>query len=141
MMSRRLRLAMLLCGLLAAAATLAQEQSDSAPAAPPASEAKIATPLRVRVSSGVQSGLLIKKVAPKYPDEARRAGIQGTVVLKATISKQGDIVDLQPVSGDPELTKAAIKAVKKWKYKPYILGGNPVMVETTIQVNYALANR
>jgi len=121
---------------LAAPAVNSQEQNDSAPAAQPSGDD---VPRRIRVSSGVESGLLRKKVAPKYPDEARRAGIQGTVILRATISKTGDIADLQLVSGPPELTEAAIKAVKKWKYKPYKLQGEPVEVETQIQVNFTLA--
>jgi protein TonB len=100
---------------------------------------KIATPQRVRVSSGVQSGLLIRKVQPTYPPLARQARIQGTVVLQAQISKTGDIENLQLVSGHPMLAPAAIEAVKQWKYKPYLLNGEPVEVETTVQVNFSLA--
>ena len=100
---------------------------------------KIATPQRVRVSSGVQSGLLVRKVQPVYPPLARQARIQGTVVLQAQISKTGDIENLQLVSGHPMLAPAAIEAVKQWKYKPYLLNGEPVEVETTVQVNFSLA--
>jgi periplasmic protein TonB len=100
---------------------------------------KIATPQRVRVSSGVQSGLLVRKVQPVYPPLARQARIQGTVVLQAQISKAGDIENLQLVSGHPMLAPAAIEAVKQWKYKPYLLNGEPVEVETTVQVNFSLA--
>jgi len=104
-----------------------------------ASLPKIATPQRVRVSSGVQSGLLVRKVPPAYPPLARQARIQGTVVLQAQISKNGDIENLQLVSGHPMLAPAAIEAVKQWKYKPYLLNGEPVEVETTVQVNFTLA--
>ena len=100
---------------------------------------KIATPQRVRVSSGVQSGLLIRKVPPTYPPLARQARIQGTVILQAQISKTGDIENLQLISGHPMLAPAAIEAVKQWKYKPYLLNGEPVEVETTVQVNFSLA--
>src|SRR5215468_6256920 len=100
---------------------------------------KVATPQRVRVSSGVQSGLLVRKVQPTYPPLARQARIQGTVVLQAQISKSGDIENLQLVSGHPMLAPAAIEAVKQWKYKPYLLNGEPVEVETTVQVNFSLA--
>ena len=100
---------------------------------------KVATPQRVRVSSGVQSGLLVRKVPPTYPPLARQARIQGTVVLQAQISKSGDIENLQLVSGHPMLAPAAIEAVKQWKYKPYLLNGEPVEVETTVQVNFTLA--
>jgi protein TonB len=100
---------------------------------------KIATPQRVRVSSGVQSGLLVRKVPPQYPPLARQARIQGTVILQAEISKEGNIINLQLVSGHPMLAPAAIEAVKQWKYKPYLLNGEPVEVETTVQVNFTLA--
>jgi TonB family protein len=94
---------------------------------------------RVRVSSGVSTGLLIKKVAPKYPEVAKQAGVQGQVVLQAEIDKNGDIRTLTLVSGHPLLVPAAIEAVKQWKYKPYTLEGRPVAVETQIIVNYTLS--
>src|SRR3954449_8726581 len=100
---------------------------------------KVATPQRVRVSSGVQSGILVRKVQPSYPPLARQARIQGSVVLQAQISKNGDIENLQLVSGHPMLAPAAIEAVKQWKYKPYLLNGEPVEVETQVQVNFTLA--
>jgi periplasmic protein TonB len=87
----------------------------------------------------VTTGLLIKKVNPEYPEEARSQRIRGVVVLMAVISKEGKIVDLKPVSGDPLLTAAAVKAVKKWRYKPYLLQGRPVEVDTQIQVNFTLS--
>jgi periplasmic protein TonB len=100
---------------------------------------KIATPQRVRVSSGVQSGLLVRKVNPTYPPLARQARIQGVVILQAQISKEGNIENLQLISGHPMLAPAAIEAVKQWKYKPYLLNGEPVEVETQVQVNFTLA--
>ncbi|HEY4904400.1 MAG TPA: energy transducer TonB [Candidatus Sulfotelmatobacter sp.] len=100
---------------------------------------KVATPQRVRVSSGVSTGLLVRRVNPNYPPLARQARIQGTVILQAEISKTGDIQNLRLVSGHPMLAPAAIEAVKQWKYKPYLLNGEPVEVETTVQVNFTLA--
>jgi len=100
---------------------------------------KIATPQRVRVSSGVSQGLIIRRVQPNYPPLARQARIQGTVVLQAQISKEGNIENLQLISGHPMLAPAAIEAVKQWKYKPYLLNGEPVEVETQVQVNFTLA--
>jgi protein TonB len=105
----------------------------------PVAVPKIATPQRVRVSSGVQSGLLVRKVPPVYPPLARQARIQGTVILQAQISKDGNIENLQLISGHPMLAPAAIEAVKQWKYKPYLLNGEPVEVETQVQVNFTLA--
>jgi protein TonB len=100
---------------------------------------KIATPQRVRVSTGVATGLLIKKVQPNYPPLARQARIQGTVVLQAEISKEGTIQNLQLISGHPMLAPAAIEAVKQWRYKPYLLNGEPVAVDTQVQVNFTLS--
>jgi protein TonB len=100
---------------------------------------RVATPQRVRVSSGVSTGMLVRKVQPSYPPLARQARIQGTVVLQATISKEGNVENLQLVSGHPMLAPAAIEAVKQWRYKPYLLNGEPVEVETQVQVNFTLA--
>jgi protein TonB len=100
---------------------------------------KMATPQRVRVSSGVVSGLLVRRVQPAYPPLARQARIQGTVVLQAQISKEGSIENLQLLSGHPMLAPAAIEAVKQWKYRPYLLNGEPVEVETQVMVNFTLS--
>jgi periplasmic protein TonB len=100
---------------------------------------KVATPTRVRVSTGVSTGLLIKRVQPNYPPLARQARIQGQVVLQAEISKEGTIQNLQLISGHPMLAPAAIEAVKQWRYKPYLLNGEPVAVETQVVVNFTLS--
>jgi len=105
----------------------------------PVAVPKIATPQRVRVSSGVVSGLLVRKVPPTYPPLARQARIQGVVILQAQISKEGTIQNLQLISGHPMLAPAAIEAVKQWKYRPYLLNGEPVEVDTQVQVNFTLA--
>jgi periplasmic protein TonB len=105
----------------------------------PVAVPKVATPTRVRVSQGVTQGLLIRKVQPAYPPLARQARIQGTVLLAAEISKDGSIENLHLISGHPMLAPAAIEAVKQWKYKPYILNGEPVEVETQITVNFTLS--
>jgi protein TonB len=78
-------------------------------------------------------------VNPVYPPLARQARISGTVVLRAVIGKDGSIQNLSLVSGHPMLAPAAIDAVKQWKYKPYLLNGEPVEVDTEIQVNFTLA--
>ncbi len=105
----------------------------------PVAVPKVATPQRVRVSMGVQAGLLIRKVQPAYPPLARQARIQGTVLLQAEISKDGTIENLRLISGHPMLAPSAIEAVKQWKYRPYILNGEPVEVETQITVNFTLS--
>ena len=105
----------------------------------PVAVPKVATPQRVRVSQGVSQGLIIKKVQPPYPPLARQARIQGQVILQAEISKDGTIENLRLISGHPMLAPAAIEAVKQWRYKPYLLNGEPVAVETTVMVNFSLS--
>jgi len=105
----------------------------------PVAVPKVATPQRVRVSQGVSAGLLVRRVNPNYPPLARQARIQGQVVLRAVISKDGSIENLTLVSGHPMLAPAAIDAVKQWKYKPYLLNGEPVEVDTEVLVNFTLS--
>jgi len=94
---------------------------------------------KVRVSSGVAQGLLIRQVKPQYPPLARQARVQGTVVLQAVIGKDGTVQDLRVVSGHPLLIGAAVAAVKQWLYRPYYLNGEPVTVDTQMNVNFTLA--
>lgn len=99
-----------------------------------------ATPQRVRISQGVTKGLLIHRVEPTYPSLAKAARVQGEVVLTAIISTTGEIENLQLVSGHPMLVQEAITAVRQWRYKPYLLNGQPVEVETTITVIFSLSS-
>jgi protein TonB len=87
----------------------------------------------------VSQALLIRKVEPEYPQEAREKRIEGTVVLQVQISEAGDVKEARLISGHPLLAPAAIEAVKQWKYKPYLLNGEPVEVDTQVQVNFTLA--
>jgi TonB family protein len=93
----------------------------------------------IRVSSGVTQGLVVKKVQPNYPQEARYNHIQGSVHLSAVINKTGDVVDLEVIDGPIELVVSAVNAVRQWKYRPYILKGEPMAVQTVITVNYQLS--
>jgi len=90
------------------------------------------------VSQGVSQGLLYKKVAPSYPQNALRMHIEGKVELLATISKEGNITHIKVLSGDSQLARAANDAVKQWKYKPYLLNGEPVEIQTQVTVNFKL---
>jgi TonB family protein len=92
-------------------------------------------PKRVRVSTEVMKGLILKYVDPVYPREARVAG-QGRVLIQETISKEGKVMDLKVVSGHPLFSVAAIEAVKQWRYKTYLRMGRPVEVETLVQVDF-----
>lgn len=87
------------------------------------------------------AGMLLQKVLPVYPDQARRQGVQGQVVLKAVIGKDGTIAELRPLQGPEELTSAAIDAVQHWRFRPYELQGKPVEVETDIRLNFQLPNK
>jgi TonB family protein len=98
-------------------------------------------PLRVRVSERVSNAFLLTTIQPDYPDDARRARIQGLVVLRAEIDDKGNIEDLAVVSGDATLAAAAVSAVRQWKYKPYLLNGQPAHVETQVTVNFQLSER
>lgn len=93
-------------------------------------------PKRLVVSQGVSLGLLQSQVEPVYPMIAQRAHVQGTVTLRAIISTQGTIESLKVVEGHPMLVAAAMDAVKQWRYRPYMLSGQPVEVETTVFVNF-----
>ncbi|HLX82322.1 MAG TPA: TonB family protein [Terriglobales bacterium] len=93
---------------------------------------------RVRTCQGVAAGLIVAKVQPIYPPSAREARIQGRVTLKAQISETGDVTSLELISGHPLLAPAAIDAVKQWKYRPYLLNGAAVAVETQVTVNFTL---
>ena len=82
--------------------------------------------------------MLINKVQPKYPQEAREKRISGTVRLHAIIARDGSIAQMEIISGDPLLVKSSLDAVRQWKYRPTLLNGEPVEVDTTIDVVYAL---
>ena len=101
----------------------------------PVAQPKIA-PQKVKVSSGVAQGMLVHRVTPEYPSQARQQGIQGTVVLQAVIGKDGAVKNVRALSGNSLLRQAAIDAVKQWKYKPYSLNGEPVEADTQIDVKF-----
>lgn len=99
---------------------------------------KIATPRFVTISSGVAQGMLIQRTTPVYPPIAKTARVAGTVVLEATISKNGMVEGLRVVSGPEMLRQSAVDAVRSWRYKPYKLNNEPVEVETTVSVVFSL---
>lgn len=100
--------------------------------------APAAPPKKVSVSFGVMAGNLLEKTVPQYPAIAKATRTQGTVVLQATISKAGLIENIRVISGPPMLQQAAADAVRSWRYKPYLLNGQPVEVETTVNVVFNL---
>ncbi len=94
----------------------------------------------VHLSPGVMAGNRISGVDPKYPVEAKKKHVQGTITLAALISKEGKIEHLTVISGPTLLRSSSLKAVRTWRYKPYILNGNPVTVKTEIHIVYSLGN-
>jgi periplasmic protein TonB len=93
---------------------------------------------KMKVSQGVAQGLILKRVAPEYPKNALMMRIEGAVELSATISKEGNIRDVKVLSGNAQLSQAAVQAVKQWKYKPYLLNGEPVEIQTQITLDFKL---
>ena len=98
-------------------------------------------PQRVRISEKVSETLIERKVQPTYPEEARKRHVQGSVVMQAEISKMGEVESLKILSGDPLLATSATDAVKQWKYKPYLLNGWQVAVQTQVTVRFTLDER
>jgi len=93
---------------------------------------------QIEISGGVASGMLLQKITPDYPPIAKAARVSGTVVLQGTISKQGTITNLSVLSGPPMLQQAAMDAVRRWLYRPFLVKNEPVEVRTTINVVFAL---
>jgi len=91
------------------------------------------------IISNLGQGSLVYRVQPAYPPLAKQARVQGPVELRAIISKEGTIENLMIVRGHPMLSAAAIEAVRQWRYRPYLLNGEPIEVETEITVNFLLS--
>lgn len=92
----------------------------------------------VPVSQGISNGYLIHRVAPDYPPQARMSRLEGSVVMSALIAEDGTVQDLKLVSGQPTLARAALDAVRQWRYKPYELNRKPVKMNTIITVKFKL---
>ena len=104
--------------------------------APVTAALPVIAPQTHNISQGVIAGLLVKKVAPVYPTQALQMRIQGTVALRATIGKDGSIKDVKVISGPAPLARAALDAVRQWKYRPYTLNGEPVEIQTEVNINF-----
>jgi protein TonB len=116
------------------------EMLNSAASVPVLAKSLVPTPVkRMRIASRVAEANLIHDVPPQYPPEAGRARIEGTVVLMAVIGKDGTVTDVRVENGLPILAQAAIDAVKQWRYKPYMIDGEPVEVDSRITINFNLS--
>lgn len=102
--------------------------------------AEKATDVRIRLGGNVQAAKIITRVQPIYPESAKAAGAQGSVLLHAVVSKDGRPLSLQVLNSqvNPDLARAAVEAVSQWRYQPTLLNGDPVEVDTTIQVKFTL---
>jgi TonB family protein len=111
------------------------------PTKPVPVETTSAKPSRLSVGGNVQAAKLITKAQPVYPESAKSAGVQGTVVLHAVVGMDGKPLSLRVMSSqvDPELARSAVEAVSQWRYTPTLLNGEPIEVDTTITVNFSLA--
>ena len=128
MFTKLRRLCCLLLGVARFTASARAQTTEVPPSAPH----------RVRVSEMAGSSLITEKSSLNYPDAARNAGIQGKVVLKVVVGETGEVKDVTIVSGDPVLAQAAAEAVQQWKYKPYMLDGAPIEMETQVSINFDL---
>lgn len=81
----------------------------------------------------------MNKVPPVYPEEAKKSKIQGSVVLKTIVNRDGDVQRVELISGHPDLVQAAIDAVQQWKYRPFRLNGQPVEVESQVKINFVFS--
>lgn len=113
--------------------TFTDDSIRMVPAPPP-----VQAPQRIQQGGTIQAARVINQPQPIYPVLAVQARIQGNVVLHAIIDKEGSVSELQVISGDPRLVKAALDAVRQWRYQPTLLNGNSVEVETTITVSFVL---
>ena len=116
------------------------EMQNSAPSVPVLEKSPVLTPVkRIRVAARVAEANLIHDVTPQYPPEAGRSRLEGTVLLMAVIGTDGSVKDVRVESGLPILAQAAIDAVRQWRYKPYMIDGEPVEVDSRITINFTLS--
>ena len=105
----------------------------------PVKTTEVAKP-QLQVPAEAMQERLRHEVRPEYPDAARQAGVQGTVVLNAVVNAEGAVTQVKTISGPELLAQTATDAVRWWRYEPYLVNGQPVPVETTITVNFRLSN-
>lgn len=126
--------------VLLVSATLCPSAHTQSPGDSGQANAATASADRIRLASGVAERNLIHKVILPYPAYAKANRIQGAVVLETVIDKHGQVVDVRKLSGHPYLVPTAVDGVKQWRYRPFLLNGNPVEVETTVTVNFNLTD-
>jgi protein TonB len=111
------------------------------PPPPPAAEIKSETPEApppIRIGGRLEPAAIVKQTYPKYPPAAFQAGVQGTVVLEATIGEDGKLREIRVVSGHPLLISAATECIRNWKYRPAVLNGEIIPSPATIEVRFII---
>ncbi len=103
------------------------------------SAAPVLPKLKATISESLSGGVLLHKVQPIYPTQARQARVQGNVVLDAVVSEQGRVEDVKVVTGSPMLAESAMEAVRQWRYTPYLLNGKPIKKQTRINITFIAA--
>lgn len=105
----------------------------------PESRAEGSKPSRLRLGGDVQAPKLLNKITPVYPASAKAAGISGTVILHAVVGMDGKPLTLRVMNQvDPDLARASVESVSQWRYRPTLLNGEPIEIDTTIMVNFSL---
>ena len=132
--------ACIVLGLATCASALALRMNVATPSLSNQSQQPSNSATAIHVASGVVAGNRLNFIQPVYPPQAKERKISGSVLLHAIIGKDGTMEHLDVISGPKELLKSSLDAVKQWTYKPYLLNGEPVAVDTTITVNYSLQN-
>lgn len=140
---RRLSLAAICAALLAGACgtALALRMHVEGPAQASSDHPQRRPTAPVAVKPGIMAGQRIGGPIPKYPEAAKKARIQGTVLIDVVISKDGGVLSPKVISGPKELRESALDTVRQWRYKPFLLNGEPIEVKTTIDVTYSLGNK
>jgi periplasmic protein TonB len=134
--------AMVFAAALATLATLATRstasQEPQRPVAQPQDKPVPSVSRRIRVGGQAMQARVLHKVNPKYPKDAKKNHIEGTVRLRIVIDRDGRVIETNVDSGDPALAKAATDAVREWRYRPTLLNGQPVQVVTQVDVHFSL---
>ncbi|MGD0956024.1 MAG: TonB family protein [Candidatus Acidiferrales bacterium] len=129
-----------LVGAVMTMMTAVSAQDNGAPPESSQPEAKPAQPTRIRIAGNVTAAKVVQRIQPVYPPSAKAAHVEGTVILHAIIARDGSVQKLELVSGPEQLVDAAMDAVRQWRYQPTLLNGQPVEVDTTIQIIFTLGS-
>jgi outer membrane biosynthesis protein TonB len=118
--------------------SFAQDSAQKSAAAPPETQSHPPQHLKARVSTGIMLGLVEHKTMPIYPEDAMKRGIQGDTVFKIAVDETGKITDIVPLEGDPLLLDASKDALQTFRFRPYLLNGTPVVMESQLGFHFSV---